>query len=113
MEEIFESSVRSAGDLAGVFEFDGDTSYFYLYRVDASEGNKVLDAIKVSVGEPDYAESDIEIRWSADESLVFLQIAGQTCAVFDCEGAQKFGGDYVAGVAPKVPPGILARLLPE
>ena len=53
MEEIFESSVRSAGDLAGVFEFDGDTSYFYLYRVDASEGNKVLDAIKVSVGEPD------------------------------------------------------------
>ena len=113
MEEIFQSSVRSAGDLAGVFEFDGDTSYFYLYRVDASEGNKVLDAIKVSVGEPDYAESEIEIRWSADENLVSLQIAGQTWAVFDCEGAQKFGGDYRAGIAPNLPPAVLARLLPK
>jgi hypothetical protein len=113
MEEIFESSVRSAGDLAGVFEFDGDTSYFYLYRVGTSEGNKVVDAIKVSVGEPDYSESDIEIRWSAGESLVSLLIAGQICAVFDCDGAQKFGGDYVAGAASKVPPGILARLVRE
>lgn len=27
--ELFESSVRSAGDLAGFFEHDGDVGYFY------------------------------------------------------------------------------------
>jgi hypothetical protein len=32
MNEILKNTTRSAGDLAGVFEFDGDTSYFYLYN---------------------------------------------------------------------------------
>lgn len=39
---IFESATRSAGDLAGVFEHDDDTGYFYLYDLSRGEGQKSL-----------------------------------------------------------------------
>ncbi|WP_286203065.1 hypothetical protein [Rhizobium lusitanum] len=39
MDQLFESAVRSSGDLAGVFEFDGDVGYFYLC---ATEENKAV-----------------------------------------------------------------------
>ncbi len=110
MEEIFESSIRSTGDLAGVFEFDGDAGYFYLYSLDAREGNKVLDSIRISIGEPSYTESDVNVQWSADESLVLLNISGQACAVFDCDSGRKFGGGYVVGVPLHLPVAIQARL---
>ena len=29
--DIFDSSIRRAGNLAGVFEYDGENAYFYLY----------------------------------------------------------------------------------
>lgn len=32
-EEMFDSSTRSKGDLAGVFEYDGETGYFYSMSV--------------------------------------------------------------------------------
>lgn len=98
MEEIFESSVRSAGDLAGVFEFDGDASYFYLYDVRGSAGKKVLEAIKISVGEPDFLPSDVIVIWSLDQRHVFLKIGEQICAAFDSDSRQKFGGDRKVGV---------------
>jgi hypothetical protein len=104
--EIFESCVRSSGDMAGVFEFDGETSYFYLYCVDTDGGNKVLNAIRISVGEPNYKPSDVVIGWSSDERWVFLQLAGQICAVFDCVSKQSYGGDYILGVKQNLPPEI-------
>ena len=109
MEELFESAIRSSGDLAGVFEFDGETGYFYLYRLDAPEGNKVLDAIKVSVGRPAYSAADLAIEWSADNLLVCLKIAGRVCAVFDTEGPHKFGGAYMPGRDSEVPLVVLQR----
>jgi hypothetical protein len=41
-KEIFVSSVRSTGDLAGVFEYDGETGYFYLYRAKGASGKKIM-----------------------------------------------------------------------
>jgi hypothetical protein len=110
MSEIFESAVRSIGDLAGVFEFDGVTSYFYLYRVDENEEEKILDAIKISVDAPDYTDADVEIQWFDNERLVCLKIREEIWAAFDCDSSQKFGGDYIAGTSPHLPPEILARL---
>lgn len=81
---MFDSSIRSAGDLASVFEFDGDASYFYLYRVDADEGSKSINSIKIGVGTPPFLESEVDILWSKDDRLVCLQIAGNIVATFDC-----------------------------
>ncbi len=42
--ELFESETSADGRMAGVFEFDGDTGYFYLYDTAISTGHKVVDA---------------------------------------------------------------------
>ena len=108
MDDIFESSVRGSGDIARVFEFDGETSYFYLYCVgEDNGGNNILCAIKISSEEPDYEASDLEIMWSNDESFVGLALRGRMGAAFDCDNLQKFGGEGSGG---SVPSEVLARL---
>ena len=102
-DEIFESSVRGAGDLAGVFEHDGDTGYFYLYKTTAGKDRRVLGAIRVVVGTADFSEQDISVRWDDKESKVGLFIRGHLWAVFDTETTSQFGGDYRPTAAPAIP----------
>jgi hypothetical protein len=101
MDEFFDSSVRSTGDLAGVFEYDGETSYFYLYATE-EDAQKVLGAIHVLSGDPDFAECDIAIRWDESETKVGLFIREALWAIFDNCGT-KFGGDYRPGASPQIP----------
>lgn len=110
MINIFESLIRSTGDIAGVFEFDGETSYFYLYDVNEADGKKVLDAINITSGIPDFEASDISIRWNDEENLVSLRIKDDIWAAFDCESKSKYGGNYFPGARPKLPPDVLRRL---
>jgi hypothetical protein len=102
--EIFDSSLRKAGDLAGVFEYDGETAYFYLYATEGEHGTKVLDSIHVLSGEPDFTERDIAIRWDLGEQKVGLFIRNVLWAVFDSDHRRKYGGDYRPGARPTVPP---------
>lgn len=74
MTDLIESAVRREGDLAGVFECDGETGYFYLYAREGASGRKVLDTIQVLSGEPDFAETDVAIRWDSTEQKVGLFI---------------------------------------
>ena len=62
-EELFDSAVRSRGDLAGVFEYDGETAYFYLYDVTREQEHRIVDAIHVLSGESDLTAQDVEVRW--------------------------------------------------
>ena len=110
MDEMFDSAVRTAGDLAGVFEFDGETSYFYLYRPEAEEGKKVVDTIKVGVADTFYSQADIGVFWSSDESLVCLKVTGKLAAVFDCVDGKKYG-DIVSSTSElALPPSVADRL---
>lgn len=90
MEEIFESAINSAGSFAGVFEFDGEVAYFYLYGLGESEGSKVISANKITLDSPQ--QGDIEIKWSADDEIVFLLISGGKVAAFNCVSGIKYGG---------------------
>lgn len=110
MTNIFESVIRSTGDIAGVFEFDGEAGYFYLYGINEADGKKVLDAISIASGIPDFEASDISIRWNVDEKLVSLRIKDDIWAVFDCESKRKYGGKYFPGTKPKLPPDVLRRI---
>jgi hypothetical protein len=107
-KEMFDSAVRSAGDQAGVFEYDVDVGYFYLYVMNSKEGQKVVSAIRVLTGTPDFGEEDIAIRWNTTESQVGLFIRGQLWAVFDSRTGDKYGGDYRANAKPLVPLEIIA-----
>jgi len=105
--ELFDSRSRSKGDLAGVFEYDGDTGYFYLYETPNGCGQKVVGAIQILSGDPDFEQADINVRWDARETKVGLFIRGQLCAAFDSEGGTKYGGNYHRGVELRMPSEIL------
>jgi hypothetical protein len=98
MAEIFDSALRSHRDLAGVFEYDGETAYFYLYRTNNAESGEIIDAIHVFSGKPDFDENDITVSWDKREQLVGLFIHGQLWAAFSEPWPTKHGGNYVPGV---------------
>lgn len=101
--EIFTSSVRSAADLAGVFEYDGETGYFYLYDQRREESQKILDTIHIISARPDFDESDLQIVWDKTETYVALVIRGRVWAAFDTRTNAKYGGDYRPNQVPSVP----------
>jgi hypothetical protein len=80
---IFTSKVRSAGDLAGVFEYDGETGYFYLYDQRRERGQMVFDAIQVVSSVADFQEPDVQVVWDATETRVALVIRHRVWALFD------------------------------
>lgn len=104
--EIYESVARTADDLAGVFEFDGDTSYFYLYKTSGSVGRKVQETIHIMSGIPDFKAEDIAILWNRNETAVGLFIHSKLWAVFDNKTGMKHGGNYEAQGQPNIAPEI-------
>lgn len=103
IDEIFDSAVRSDGDLAGVFEYDGETGYFYLYKTEGEEGHKVLDSIHIFSGEPDFSEADILISWNTEENKVGLFIRNVLWALFDKRQHTTYGGNYKPEGKPMIP----------
>jgi hypothetical protein len=101
-DEIFESSTRSSGDVAGVFEYDGETGYFYLYDLSREKGKQVAGSIHVISDEPDFTESDISIVWNNSQDGVGLYIHDRLWAAFDLKG-RKYGGNYEPGGLPAIP----------
>ncbi len=90
--EIFESSVRSFGDLAGVFEYDGEDSCFFLFDLTKDKGKQCSGVIGVKSANADLGTSDISIKWSRSEEIVGLYIGGRLWAAFDQNGT-KFGSN--------------------
>ena len=98
--DVFDSAIRTKGDLAGVFEYDeaGDprnaTAYFYLYLAQGDESGSVVDTIHIRSGAWAISGSDIVVRWDKDERRVGLFIFGALSAAFDTEAGTKHGGGY-------------------
>src|SRR4051812_13869795 len=101
--ELFESAVREAGDLAGIFEHDGSVAYFYLYAVGDGQPTKILDQIRVFSGTAFISQSDVDVRWDATEQRVGLFLRGVQWAVFNCFHKTRFGGGYRPGERPEIP----------
>lgn len=112
-DNIFVSKVSPNGKLCGVFEFDGETSYFYLYRIPIhkSEG-KVLDFIHITSQTPKFSDKDVEVRWNNSGDSVGLYIFRHLWAVF-CVSGQKYGGDYTAGGKAQIPDDISLSFAPS
>jgi hypothetical protein len=96
------SKTRADERLGAVFEYDGETGYFYLYDLTARDGNKVLCAIHIFDKPSDLEESDLEIGWDEKGSMVGLLIRGTAWAAFNADTLSREGGDYRAGTATKV-----------
>jgi hypothetical protein len=107
--EMFDSQLRSDGALAGVFEFDGRTGYFYLYKIEKPQGKRVLGAIRVLSGIPNFGQEDIAICWDDSESKVGLRIRGELWAAFDASTGAGYGGGYSECGQAEIPLHIAAQ----
>lgn len=103
--DLFQSAIRGNGDLAGVFEYDGDVGYFYLYDVSREDRHRVLDSIHVFSGATSLEESDVVVRWDDRGERVGLFLHGVQWAAFNTKSGRKFGGNFRAGAAPGIPDG--------
>jgi hypothetical protein len=92
-DEIFESEIRSAGDLGAVFEYDGETSYFYLYATENPGPKKILAHIHIRSGKAGFTQQDVAVRWNHRETRVGLFLRERLRAVFDVESGEKYGPD--------------------
>ncbi len=107
VDQIFDSNVRSAGDLAGIFEYDDAAGYFYLYETSADQGHKVVGAIRLLTSIPDFEQGDVEVRWDGNERYVGFFIRGQLWAAFDGMTKARFGGDYRPDGQAEIPTEII------
>jgi hypothetical protein len=101
--ELFESAVRGKGDLAGVFEYDGEIAYFYLYDASDDNAQKIIDSIRLFSGSTDLEDADVEVRWDDAGRRVGLFLRGVQWAVFNTSTGAKFGGNFGIGARPDIP----------
>ncbi|WP_156150679.1 hypothetical protein [Hyphomicrobium sp. 99] len=106
--DIFESAVRTSGDLAGIFEFDSEGGYFYLFDLTKERGRQARGAICVGSRHADFQASDVSVRWNASEEIVGLYVRGNLWAAFDQHG-RKFGGSYAALETPSIPAAVIEQ----
>jgi hypothetical protein len=85
IQEYFESSLRLAGDYAGVFECDGETSYFYLDRADANGGQKIVRALNVELKASQLIDRQLTVVWSESQSTVFLKVDDEVVAALSSD----------------------------
>jgi len=100
--------VRSAGDLAGFFEYDDETGYFYLYDQPRGPGHRIVDAIRVLNTRGDFQQQDVKILWDPSERYVGLLIRSQLWAAFDTKTGAKYGGDYRVNTRPALPTEVIS-----
>lgn len=80
------------GDHSIVFEFDGETSYFYLATRHPEP--KILKAIHVRSGAPDFDESELQLAWDGPQGA--LGIRGRIVAIYDVAKGTQEGGTAIA-----------------
>jgi len=84
---IFVSNVRYGGDLAGVFEQEGPSAYFYLYDLTRAEGDKAVRQLRIGYLPPDLQEEEVDVQWDDDQTIVALFIRKKLRAAFDVRSA--------------------------
>lgn len=109
--QLLRSAARSSGDLAGVFEHDGEAAYFYLYEPLAEKGRAVVGALPILAGGDAVDDAAVKVRWDAAETVVGLFIGPELWAAFDGSSGAGYAGDYAAGVLPFLPARLSAALL--
>lgn len=107
--DIFESAIRTRGDLAGVFEYEetaepqNASAYFYLYRKEGETIGSVLGAIHIRSGQWTITEANIAVRWHDNEQRVGLFVFGTLVAVFDVATGEQYGGQYGKDFHAEIP----------
>ena len=101
------AETRTDGDYAGVFEYDGQSGYFYLVEMEGELTKKVTGALRIMTGPACFTEGQCKIKWDAEQRRVALFIMGTIWALFDLVSGSRYWGDLMLGDAPTIPPELL------
>lgn len=82
----FITAACEANGLAGVYEYDDGTAYFYLCRVGTSAHVKIIESLQIDPQVRELSNGDIVLAW--DEAGIRVGLF----AVFNVETPAKFGG---------------------
>jgi len=110
--DIFESSIRTSGDLAAIFECDRDGGYFYLFDLTKAKGQEARAVIEVSERGVALEASDVSVCWNASGEIAGLRIRGELWAAFDQHG-RAYGGSFGRQNVPRIPPEVIGRFNAE
>lgn len=92
-----------------MFEFDGESAWFYLYATPEDRGHFVMDSLHIFSGALDFSASDVDVRWDKTDTSVGLFINDVLWAAFDCSQRKGHGGNYKLGGHSSVPASLVAR----
>jgi hypothetical protein len=98
MADIWVQGINAFNTYAGIFEADDDVGWFYLYKIfnpaDVNEKLKVIDAVQVCRGTPDFSDKDCMVQWNDAGTHVSLFIKGSAYAYFDLVEGRGVPGRY-------------------
>lgn len=89
------------GDLAGVFEDDGETGYLYLYE---ENGRGIISHLHIynRSSELDVGEDDVAVVWSTTGSKCGVIIGDGMRGIIDLESHQQMTTDFVSPDSPAI-----------
>ena len=96
--------MRDAGDFAGVFERDDETSYFYLYDLNSLPNKKILGVIQIQHDIFENPSSVIAVRWDNSQSQVALIYKGNAIAMFNVLDGIGYGSAFTPMLLTPIPP---------
>lgn len=88
----FITAVCEANGLAGVYEYDDGTAYFYLCSVGPSGHAAIIDNLQIDPRVRELSNGDIVLAWDDVGIRVGLFVKQVLCAVFNVDMHTKFGG---------------------
>lgn len=101
--DIFITSTRTKGDYSGVFEYDGETSYFYLYSLGNPDGKKIIGAIGLPYEITMDSEPDLSVRWNKQETKVGVFLRDNLLGLFNLGLNSEGSGDFKGITLPNIP----------
>lgn len=111
-EEIFDSSICADGKLAGVYEQDAESGYFYLYDLEQPEGRKIIKAIRIHSGNSSITGDAVQIAWNDSNNTVGLFIGNKLRAAFSRYGEQ-WRNDSLEDPIRIAPPWVLEAFISD
>jgi hypothetical protein len=94
MIDIFAESTNSARTYSAFFEADDDVGWLYLAVNPDGPDSKVIGAVQIMRGPPDFTDSDVDVRWNEDETKAGLFIRSKLYGYFDLNLGRGIPGTY-------------------
>ena len=101
-DDIFITSTRTNGDYSGVFEYDGETSYFYLYSLGNPDGEKIVGAIGLPYEITMDSMPDLSVRWNKQETKVGVFLRDNLLGLFNLDLHPEIRGNFRGVTLPNI-----------